>query len=716
MKKSEGLWLLVIVGVALGLRIYMPWPFVFGGARVNLLETDAWYHLRVIEHLAQQFPFRLTADPYVGGAFLKVPPLLDYLVAGAAWVLGAGHPSETLITRIAVFTPPMLAVLTIGSVFALTRRAYGSTAALIAAAFTAILPGHFLDRTLLGYVDHHALEAVASLLVLGAIAHALTTTRPWWHSALAIAAALLVMRLSWTSAAMIFAIVGLWLACHVLVQLVRGTTTDVAVRAVGAGAVIALVITRSLPWLEPFGVYLDSIALGLVAAIAGAAELGSAGLTRRWWSRTTLLGGLTAAAVVAGVALPWLFPSALAAVATQLGRFGFTATLGSVLEARPLFMYHGTWSLQPAWQFFGTGIGVGLVGTLWLVQRWWRDGRPLDLLLIIWTVALLVATIGINRFGYYLVPALAIVGGMVCAALLHAGRQAGGWRRPATVVLIAAGAVGVNLGPALEATTRPSGVPNSWLPAFEWLRNEATAPFDDPDYYFARYGDPLLPARSTVMTWWDYGYTVLAAGRQVPVAIPTGAGAVTAARFFSATDVNAAVQQLEELKATYVFVDELLPLSLSPGGALVGKFQAIAETAGRPFSDFVEIYLLNEQGMARPVFLFHEDYYRSMAYRLGALGGRGAEPTTSAVVSWEIRGTATTGFAKVITRLDRFATYDEARARLRELGEGNHAIVGTNPRATPIPLEPVLQLPRRFVTSTMGTLGEGVAQIFERIH
>ena len=51
--------LLAIVAVALMLRVYLPWPLVFTTTHVNLLESDAWYHLRVIEHLAATFPHRL---------------------------------------------------------------------------------------------------------------------------------------------------------------------------------------------------------------------------------------------------------------------------------------------------------------------------------------------------------------------------------------------------------------------------------------------------------------------------------------------------------------------------------------------------------------------------------------------------------------------------------------------------------------------------------
>lgn len=58
-----------------------------------------------------------------------------------------------------MLAPPVLAALTIVGVYVVGRLAAGRLAGLLAAALAAILPGHFLDRTLVGYADHHALEA-----------------------------------------------------------------------------------------------------------------------------------------------------------------------------------------------------------------------------------------------------------------------------------------------------------------------------------------------------------------------------------------------------------------------------------------------------------------------------------------------------------------------------------------------------------------------------
>ena len=72
MRKLDGLCLAVIVLVAAGLRLWAPWDDVFpstslgasGPERVNFLETDAWYHVRLAESQVRNFPHRITVDPY----------------------------------------------------------------------------------------------------------------------------------------------------------------------------------------------------------------------------------------------------------------------------------------------------------------------------------------------------------------------------------------------------------------------------------------------------------------------------------------------------------------------------------------------------------------------------------------------------------------------------------------------------------------------------
>jgi len=717
-RRTEAAWLLVIVALALAIRIYFPWPLVFTPTHVNLLETDAWYHLRVIENLVSQFPHRLQADPYAltEPLFLKVPPLFDWLTAGLAVVVGWGQPTEQLVKTVTAFLPPVLGALTVVLVFMVGRLAGGSLAGLLAAALAATLPGHFLDRTLLGYADHHALESLVSMWVLWLVAQPLTRKLSLLRASVSLGVGLMVFRLAWTSAAMFLGVLAVWLVMHAALQSWRrGGSGDVA-RVVGLAALAALLFVLAFRSLEPFGVNLQVAGLSILVGVAATIEVGRYGLHTGWWSPRRLALLAAGAAAVAATVAVIVFPTTVGMVLAELSRFGLSESNTTVVEARPLWMYEGRWSLRPAWTLFRSGFVLGLGGILYLAVRWRRRGQPLDLLLIVWTVAMYAATIGVNRFGYYLVPAIAVVGGCACAALIEAGQRKGAWWRTAAAMVVAAAAFGVNVVPAIATTVRPAGISADWFPVFDWLRRNADEPFGDPNHYYARYDDHALrPASSTVMLWWDYGYGLIAAARRVPVAIPTGSGAGIAGRFFTEVDDVNAMELLRSTRARYVLVDELLPFSIAADGALFGKFEAMAGAAGIPTSRFYDTFVMLDGNRYRAFSLFFEDFYKTMTFRLGVLGGQPFVPANSTtVVSWTNQNVPGLGPARVVSRLETFATYEAASTRLEELGSGHHAIVGRDPRVSAVPIAPMHGLRRVFVTPAPGVFGQGAVQVFER--
>ena len=93
--------------VAAGLRVWAPWDDVFGAARVNFLETDAWYHVRLVENQVRNFPHRVTVDPYAApdGQYVAVAPLLDTIIATAVFVTQGRDATAAYIERVAALVP-----------------------------------------------------------------------------------------------------------------------------------------------------------------------------------------------------------------------------------------------------------------------------------------------------------------------------------------------------------------------------------------------------------------------------------------------------------------------------------------------------------------------------------------------------------------------------------------------------------------------------------
>jgi len=94
--------LLVIVGVALYLRIALPYDEVFVDGPVRFRGADTHYYMRHIEYTALHYPEILSFDPYRifpgGGGGPTTRPFFVLLMAGVAWMIGLGSPSIDTIT------------------------------------------------------------------------------------------------------------------------------------------------------------------------------------------------------------------------------------------------------------------------------------------------------------------------------------------------------------------------------------------------------------------------------------------------------------------------------------------------------------------------------------------------------------------------------------------------------------------------------------------
>ena len=116
-----------------------------------------------------------------------------------------------------------------------------------------------------------------------------------------------------------------------------------------------------------------------------------------------------------------LLPGLFNQVVTDLNRFLPDATRMAVLEARPLFLYTGNWEWSQPWIFFRSGFYVGLVAVIGLAFATWRSRRVDHILILCFTVANYLATLGQNRFGYYLVPSTAVVIAWLAVRILDWG-------------------------------------------------------------------------------------------------------------------------------------------------------------------------------------------------------------------------------------------------------------------------------------------------------
>ncbi len=179
-----GLLIAIFFGIALFIRIYYPYDQVFVGDWIKYTGNDAYYQMRLVDNMAQNFPHITAFDPYLiypGGATYGGIHFFNYLLAFVIWIFTLGSPTPHAVDMISVYFPVVLAGLTIIPAYFMGKALFNRWAGVIAAGMVAVLPGEFVGRSLLGGTDQHIAETlfttVTAMFVIFAI-------RAGWQSQL----------------------------------------------------------------------------------------------------------------------------------------------------------------------------------------------------------------------------------------------------------------------------------------------------------------------------------------------------------------------------------------------------------------------------------------------------------------------------------------------------------------------------------------------------
>lgn len=719
--RETAVYLALVVLGALAVRVAFSYSLVVTPGGVNFQDNDSWYHARAVEHQVATWPHGIRHDPYsvYGGQTVPLAPLLDFVTATVAVAAGLGSPSLHLIEMVSAWAPAVLGALIPIPVFLAGRRLIDARAGLMGAAFVAIFPGHLLERSRFGYLDHHVLEALLSMVTLWLVVRALqqTTVRAQAIGAVVAGLGLGSYLLSWTTGSYIVGILMTWTVLHYAYAAIRARGAATPGLVLGVSAATALVVVWTLQphymYRFEFQVATLIIATGTAIALEGLRR-GLEAAQRPQWLLPAVGGVL---ALVAFLVAERLFP-VIGGLRGELMRAAPDASAYTVVEAMPLYSYvMAPWMKVNPFMVLGTGLPLGLLGLILFTAAAVRDPRPERTLLVVWTFVMLVSTLLRNRFAYYLVPALALLAGWVCSlALQRAARRP--WLRDVTLVAIGALAFAPNIWPAHSQVQVDLGMSRGWQQATDWLRTRTPEPFGDPAFYLARYNSESavkLPQYS-VMAWWDYGYWIMRRGRRVPVANPTQLGAAVAGAFFTETDPARAAKILEGNHSRYVVVDYQLPLRLVPPPTYVmGKFEDLLSWSGlRPPEYFEGMYFRDAKGSMRPALVFYPKYYQTMVSRLYLFGARAVRPTASNVMTFADRVAPDGAKYREITAMRTFPSYPEAEAYLRSLGDGPHRIVGLKADDSPVPLDDLPDYVRTFAAPEPGPWpGSSAVYVFQ---
>ena len=470
-----GLLMAVFFSAALYLRIHFTSDVVFGGTWVKFTGIDGYWHGRIVDNLCRNFPYMASADPYLlypGGAGTSIAaPFFDYLMAGVAWIVGLGSPSQHTVDVVAALFPPVMGALTIIPVYFIGKALCSRWAGLIAALLVAILPGEFLGRSILGFIDHHVAEALfsttAAMFLLLALKGMRKERLAWSHlrhpraSALAAPLTLAVLGgvflglylASWIGALLFVFIFAAFFVVQFCLDHVSGVPTDylgligvatflpalVVFVLLGQNGEVTVVLalaplvpaalfglSRLLAALEtrpaaasaaaprdraagqPAG---KAAARGPGRAAAGEPVVGN-GLVRM------LYPAVVAVVIVAAFLLLWAVKGSLVGQMTEHFSILKWNSGTSVSEMVPyLWQRTGTggyYTLDPFWKTYGftmvfSAAGLCLLGYAVIVRR-----EPEKVLMLLWSAVMLLAALAQRRFNYYLVVNIAALTGYAC--------------------------------------------------------------------------------------------------------------------------------------------------------------------------------------------------------------------------------------------------------------------------------------------------------------
>ncbi len=736
------LLLIVIVSLALWLRVVLPYNQVFVGDWVKMTGVDAYYYMRLVDNLMKHFPHVTQFDPYLqfpggwntGGS----PDFFAYFMGGIIWLVSLGQANQHTVDVISVYIPPLLAVLTILAVFVIGVLLGSKWLGLMSAGLLAIIPGEFLNRSLLGYTDHHIAEVLFSTCIMLFVFLAIRAGRGrrfedsikgGWQGIgkpvlFGILAGLFmgVYMLTWAGALMFALIIFIFIVVQAVIDHLNDRPSDYL--GILGFCMFGTALALYLPWARGTMTILALVAGLLVSVLLPfLSRLMNGRRLKTFYYPVAIVGLAVLGTFLVALISPSLLQDMLGSLASIfVWPFGTT-----VMEMQPLLIQQGDFTFAVALGNYMLAFFVSLVCIGVLFYQVIKQGQPDKALLLIWSIIILLSALSMRRYAYYFAVNVALLTGYLCWIPLNAlikkreassaavaavkassrGKKASAKRarqaKPAKqgnyaiVILLAAILLLVyypNIGPmpdgqkpAIDLATRPLFAPsNAWCEAVDWLRTSTPEPFGKSDAYYGLYkpvkaqGGFEYPAGAYgTLAWWDYGYWIARIGQRPPLTNP-GTGDIGAAYFFTAQDGPSAARSINNFGTRYVVVDNEI-------AAYEGKFYALAALSGSSYTRYYDLFIKKQNNQYVSSMLFYPEYYRTTVARLYNFDGKAVAPDSVSVIEFRmVTGQDGARYKEIIDEKE-FGSLEAAQKFISENKNKNYIIAGKDVNVSPVPLD-----------------------------
>jgi oligosaccharyl transferase (archaeosortase A-associated) len=681
--------LILLLGFTLWNRIRNYGKFIVDGT-VYLSGNDPWYHLRMTEYTVENFPRTMPFDPWtyfpIGTSPGQFGTIFDQVIALVALIVGFGNPSPSLVKEIFLVSPAFFALLACIPGYFIGKRLGGKMGGVVTVGVIAIVPDRFMLVTIAGNTQHEALEVVLmgmSILGLMAALRYAEKEKPVFELLLArefsamrgtigysmLAGVAMGMYIwNWPPGMWLFGIVSIFFTIHLSLEHLRSRSPEhaafVGAISMSVAGILALSTTRTLELTGVTGRTLlqPGLAFASAAGVVFLAWLSREIDTRDVPSYTypaAIAGTFVVVLVVMAVALPDLLDFFL----NQIDRvFGFITdpggSSGTVGEITPMEFSQ----LQSTYVYglFTAGLGaVAILGGQILDD----EPRGEELLVVLWGMMMLFATLTQVRFAYYMTL---VVGALNAAFVGYAFRAMGSTDREfqfETYQILVVGVVILVMfapllgAPVIAADTTAqefsdgASTPGNivaWDDTLQYM-NENTPeqgqygqPDNDPLELFGDFEetDDFEYPEGTygVMSWWDYGHWITQRAERIPNANPFQEGSTDAARFLlsqtedEALESLSAVDESESAQTRYVMIDwQMVETESGVGGKFFAPPAFVDEYE---LSDFTtQLMQVSDRGLRPASRIQKQPYYDSMVTRLYHYHGSAQDPQPI-VVQW----------------------------------------------------------------------------------
>lgn len=648
--------LLIIIFLAAYFRIILPDKWLHGET-LRLPTVDAYYQARFAQIINAHGNDLPPNDPYFtivssnSTEKSTAPTFWGFVISFLAKIISPLNPNAS-IDIVCYYLPPVLGILCVIVVFFISTLLFNAWSGLFAAFLLATLGGEFMARSIAGSADYHAWEV---FLLVGFMLCVISSVK--WHNIrngipsllMAILAGLFIAVYikSWYGAFYLYMII---LATYILylillsikLESASGIIFGILCTIISSSVLFYIILTQLTGALIDNNTLIVSAICLIVIIIATVMHALAISRNNKW----AFIVGVFILGVCGIIVLLKVFQNTYFSYIINIIQPLFLwGTSSHTSEERPILLFGNEFSLQVIWGNFTAALFLCIIGIGMLIKRLSNVDRHILfnlLFILVGTVVMLLATLGMVRFAYYFAVFVACMAGLLIFTIINVGigylrrnvRKMKWYDKIGDVLLILA-ILSLILIPNIMISRQFSNplegsLTGGWEQASLWLKNNTAEPFGDSEYYYANYNKDKRTPSYSVMSWWDYGYWIMYVGHRVPVCNPGSNGRIEAAMFMTTTNNDGALRVLDKMKSQYVVIDYQMTtgkFTAMPSYAYAEYYQGTSSGVhtkerasaglGEIPPEYMGIYNIGDgKGSVSRVNIFYPEYYQSMAVRL----------------------------------------------------------------------------------------------------